>query len=149
MQLTILSLFCATLLNGGSVEADVKECQDIKSKFLDCTTKAHETFKEQISLGSDGRPDFAARKSCNYMESAIQTCGGSLEGECFTHAEIMKMKDSTTESILKQLESSLQEWDSSKCPAVKWRRGSFLRIKRKLGEQQPKEGGGKLERGRH
>lgn len=150
MQFTILSLFCATLLNGGSVEADVKECQDIKSKFLDCTTKAHETFKEQISLGSDGRPDFAARKSCNYMESAIQviiiiyfsvetfnsilhmrqksktpmighfqTCGGSLEGECFTHAEIMRMKDSTTESILKQLESSLQEWDSNKCPAVK------------------------------
>jgi len=111
MQFTLLSLFCATLLNGGRVEADVKECQDIKTKFLECTTKAHETFKEQISLGSDGRPDFAARKSCNYMESAIQTCGGSLEGECFTHAEIMKMKDSTTESILKQLESSLQEWD--------------------------------------
>ena len=33
MQLTLLSLFCATLLNGG-VDADVKECQDIKSKFL-------------------------------------------------------------------------------------------------------------------
>merc|ERR550519_2905608 len=29
------------------------------------------------------------------------------------------MKDRTTDSILKQLKSSLQEWDSNKCPAVK------------------------------
>ena len=114
MQFTILSVFFATLLNVGSVEADVKECQDIKSKFLECTTKwdiakssqahhnagpiivtttngklpikkwlikkrcrAHETFKEQISIGSDGRPDFAARKACNYMESAIQVLSSS------------------------------------------------------------------------
>jgi len=32
----------------------------------------------------------------------------------------MKMKDDTTGNILKQLQSSLQEWDSNKCPAVKW-----------------------------
>jgi len=159
MQFTILSVFFATLLNVGSVQADVKECQDIKSKFLECTTKAHETFKEQISIGSDGRPDFAARKACNYMESAIQTCGGSLEGECFTHAEIMKMKDGTTESILKQLKSSLQEWDSNKCPAVKSHierlkqggdadeaafsesRGSSVSSSRKEGEASLKEAG--------
>ena len=34
--------------------------------------RAHETFKEQIAVGKDGRPDFAARKACNYMETAIQ-----------------------------------------------------------------------------
>ena len=34
--------------------------------------RAHETFKEQIAVGKDGRPDFAARKACNYMEIAIQ-----------------------------------------------------------------------------
>ena len=34
--------------------------------------RAHETFKEQIAIGKDGRPDFAARKACNYMETAIQ-----------------------------------------------------------------------------
>merc|ERR1712037_353820 len=118
MRLTIFSLFSATLLIGVA-DADLKECEDLRKKFLDCTTKAHETFKEQIGTGGDGRPDFAARKACNYMESAIQTCGGSLEGECFTHAEILKMKDRTTDSILKQLKSSLQEWDSNKCPAVK------------------------------
>ena len=91
--------------------------------------RAHETFKEQIAVGKDGRPDFAARKACNYMETAIQvyptfrisssimadgcslsisryelwkifrcslliseksfqTCGDSLEGECFTHTEV-------------------------------------------------------------
>ena len=91
--------------------------------------RAHETFKEQIAIGKDGRPDFAARKACNYMETAIQvfptlrasssimaddcslstsccelwksfrcplliseksfqTCGDSLEGECFTHNEV-------------------------------------------------------------
>jgi len=162
MRLTIVSLFCAAILIGG-VDADTKECQEIKNKFLDCTTKAHETFKEQIGIGEDGRPDFAARKACNYMESAIQTCGSSLEGKCFTHAEIMKMKDGTTSSILKQLKSSLQEWDSNKCPAVeshierlkqggikRCRRESFFRINRKPGEQQRAEGSGaKFERSRH
>ena len=34
--------------------------------------RAHEIFKEEMEIGEDGRPDFAARKSCNYMESAIQ-----------------------------------------------------------------------------
>ena len=34
--------------------------------------RAHDTFKEQIAIGKDGRPDFAARKACNYMETAIQ-----------------------------------------------------------------------------
>jgi len=131
MRLTIVSLFCAAILIGG-VDADTKECQEIKNKFLDCTTKAHETFKEQIGIGEDGRPDFAARKACNYMESAIQTCGSSLEGECFTHAEIMKMKDGTTSSILKQLKSSLQEWDSNKCPAVK---SHIERLKQGAGEK--------------
>merc|ERR550517_1371164 len=131
MRLTIFSLFSATLLIGGA-DADLKECEDLRKKFLDCTTKAHETFKEQIGTGGDGRPDFAARKACNYMESAIQTCGSSLEGECFTHAEIMNMKDGTTSSILKQLKSSLQEWDSNKCPAVK---SHIERLKQGAGEK--------------
>jgi len=140
MQILVLSMFSLTLLASG-VDADVKKCQDIKNKFLACTTKAHETFKEQIAVGKDGRPDFAARKACNYMETAIQTCGDSLEGECFTHNEIMKMKDDTTGNILKQLQSSLQEWDSNKCPAVK---SHIERLKQGASEETFSEAQGSL-----
>ena len=163
MQFLVLLVYSVSLLASG-VDADLKKCQDIKNKFLTCTTKwvlsntkqstslsrnmknysihnqcnfealtlhdrAHDTFKEQIAIGKDGRPDFAARKACNYMETAIQvyltlraslsittdgcslsdsryelwkifrcslliseksfqTCGDSLEGECFTHKEV-------------------------------------------------------------
>ena len=38
MQLTIVSLYFASILTGG-VDADAKECQEIKNNFLDCTTK--------------------------------------------------------------------------------------------------------------
>ena len=102
-------------------------------------------------------------------EKSFQTCGDSLEGECFTHNEvdlfvkdlrhslfcwhcspdnedegwyhwqhteagkdqliILQQPNTNTgsakyfcDAIKKhfQLQSSLQEWDSNKCPAVKW-----------------------------
>ena len=156
MQLTILSLFCATLLNGG-VDADVKECQDIKTKFLGCTTKwdtlkrppHHDAGHMRRSRSRSGWGETVGRilprgrlatiwrvpyrsfwsstcqlkhhQACNNVENAIQaisgvsfyefsvnyqseimtrvlqktsmnwhfqTCGGSLEGKCFTHAEV-------------------------------------------------------------
>ena len=34
--------------------------------------RAHETYKAAVVKGDDGRPDFMARKSCNYLDEAIE-----------------------------------------------------------------------------
>ena len=34
--------------------------------------RAHETYLEEMKKKEDGRPDFAARKACNYLEDAIE-----------------------------------------------------------------------------
>ena len=40
--------------------------------------RAHETYKAAVVKGDDGRPDFMARKSCNYLDDAIEVkhCDG-------------------------------------------------------------------------
>ena len=34
--------------------------------------RAHGSYAEAMKKGGDGRPDFAARKACNYLEDAIE-----------------------------------------------------------------------------
>ena len=34
--------------------------------------RAHETYNAAVEKGDDGRPDFMARKSCNYLDEAIE-----------------------------------------------------------------------------
>merc|ERR1711971_1041015 len=48
-----------------------------------------------MGAGDDGRPDFAARKACNYLQDSVEDCGNILLGECNTAdkvAEINRMK---------------------------------------------------------
>ena len=42
---------------------------NIKCPF---TYRAHEQFINAVQAGDDGRPDWIARKSCNYMTSAVE-----------------------------------------------------------------------------
>ena len=69
--------------------------------------------------GNDGRADWMARKSCNYMTAAVEDCGNMLVGDCNTEEEVTGMKDHQLKGILAQLQYSVQEWDSNKCPPVK------------------------------
>merc|ERR1711864_69999 len=68
--------------------------------------------------GEDGKPDFRARKSCNYLTDAVEDCGNKLIGDCNTEEQVNKMKDNQIRSVLLNLQSSVQAWDSSKCPTV-------------------------------
>merc|ERR1712037_304057 len=58
-----------------------------------------------------------ARKSCNYVKSAVGECGDVL-ADCFGEDEAVAMGDHQVGAILKQLERSVGGWDSSKCPVV-------------------------------
>jgi len=99
---------------------DAETCNKVKAEFNQCTRTAHETYKAAVVKGDDGRPDFMARKSCNYLDEAIEKCGNQLrEHDCSSEAEVTAMKDSQIKTILTQLKSSVKAWDSCKCPAVK------------------------------
>ena len=81
--------------------------------------RAYNDYSAAFKAGDDGRPDWAARKSCNYMTAAVEDCGNLLIGDCNTEEEVTMMKDHQLKGILSQLKSSVQEWDSEKCPPVK------------------------------
>ena len=34
--------------------------------------RSHETYAEAMKKKEDGRPNFAARKACNYLEDALE-----------------------------------------------------------------------------
>merc|ERR1711971_297577 len=101
-----------------TANADVERCQEVLAQFNRCTEEAHMTYAAAVNKGNDGRPDFHARKACNYAEDAIQGCGNQLPGECFTQEQVDEKKDAEIAQILKSLESQIPNWDTSKCPAV-------------------------------
>merc|ERR1712032_761590 len=69
----------------GIVQAD--QCADVKNTFNQCTRNAHQEYVEAMKKGDDGRPAFRARKTCNYLVAAIETCGnGLMEHDCNTAA---------------------------------------------------------------
>jgi len=99
----------------------IEKCVKIDKEFNQCATKAHETYKTASEAGSDGRPDFAARKACNYLTDAVETCGDKLleDEECYSEKEVLELKDRQIETVLSKLQISIKTWESDKCPPVK------------------------------
>ena len=80
---------------------------------------AFTAYKSTITAGPDGRPDWLARKSCNYMTAAVEECGNMMVGACNTEEEVVVLKDLQYQGILNQLAEHVKEWDSEKCPVTK------------------------------
>jgi len=99
------------------VERDA--CDDKNEELEACRLGAYEEYKEAFAAGDDGRPDWLARKSCNYMTKTIEECSEGMVGECMTEEEVNEMKDHQLKGILEQLSATINEWDSQKCPAMK------------------------------
>ena len=49
--------------------------------------RAHMNYVAAVNKGGDGRPDFHARKACNYAEEAIQVFPPTLFGHNFCFAQ--------------------------------------------------------------
>merc|ERR1719318_498236 len=96
--------------------------------------KAYYDYKAAFEAGDDGRPDWMARKSCNYMTAAVEDCGNILIGDCNSEEDVIEMKDQQLKGILHQLQTNIEEWDSEKCPAVK------SHIERMKGDTADEEG---------
>ena len=56
--------------------------------------RAYDYYKNALKSGEDGRPDFKARKSCNYMTEAVEVLTKILnkhsEGSCELLRSILK-----------------------------------------------------------
>merc|ERR1719392_527580 len=72
-----------------------------------------------MAAGEDGRPDWFARKNCNYLTATIEDCYGKMIGDCATEEDVNELRDEVIPGVLEQLSESDEKWDSEKCPAVK------------------------------
>ena len=86
--LTILSLitnvfYCVHGDNCSDAAKEYNQCTKQYDKFInthvcvltpdiELTSRAYEYYKNALKAGEDGRPDFKARKSCNYMTEAVE-----------------------------------------------------------------------------
>merc|ERR1711942_393618 len=122
-RLCLLALLVLSTLTTNSsantlrVERDA--CDDKNEELEACRLGAYEEYKEAFAAGDDGRPDWLARKSCNYITKTIEECSEGMVGECMTEEEVNEMKDHQLKGILEQLSATINEWDSQKCPAMK------------------------------
>merc|ERR1712212_528060 len=122
-RLCLLALFVlGTFFNNSSantLRAERDACEEIREEVQNCQTGAYEEYRTAITAGEDGRPDWMARKSCNYITATIEECTNQLVGDCATEEEVNNMKDGQLEGLLEQLSDTIEEWDSEKCPAIK------------------------------
>merc|ERR1712212_1458480 len=122
-RLCLLALLVlSTIFNNSSantLRAERDACEEIRDEVQNCQTGAYQEYKTAITAGEDGRPDWMARKSCNYITATIEECTNQLVGDCATEEEVNDMKDGQLEGLLEQLSDTIEEWDSEKCPAIK------------------------------
>merc|ERR1711872_1179587 len=76
------------------------DCQAIQTAHGECTQKAYADYQAEWAAGDDGRPDWVARKTCNYLTGSIEDCGNKLvESGCVSQEEVDRMKSKTTSSL--------------------------------------------------
>jgi len=105
------------IAEAGRIRRDTDECDKITVAHKECVKTAYDDYVAAHGAGDDGRGDWEARKSCNYVNAAVGECGDLLSG-CYGEEETTAQKDHQVETILKQLERTVGGWDSSKCPVV-------------------------------
>jgi len=99
---------------------DTEGCDptEVMDEVKECNENAHHEYTTQWQKGSDGtKADFYARKSCNYITEVME-CNGKLA--CFLDEEQLKQNQAEQfESVLKNVQENIPNWDSTKCPAAK------------------------------
>merc|ERR1719228_1949164 len=62
---------------------ETEECKNAKVESEQCRTQAYAEYKKEVDKGDDKKkPDWLARKSCNYLSDTIETCSNKLIGAC-------------------------------------------------------------------
>merc|ERR1712060_291311 len=105
------------VVEAARIRRESGDCDKITLEHQECVKVAYVNYVATHGAGDDGRGDWEARKSCNYVNVAIGECGDMLGG-CFGEEEVVARKDHQVEAILEQLERDVGGWGSSKCPVV-------------------------------
>merc|ERR1711953_1239451 len=105
------------VVEAARIRRESGDCDKITLEHQECVKVAYVNYVATHGAGDDGRGDWEARKSCNYVNVAIGECGDMLGG-CFGGEEVVARKDHQVAAILEQLERDVGGWDSSKCPVV-------------------------------
>merc|ERR1712226_1294628 len=105
------------VVEAARIRRESGDCDKITLEHQECVKVAYVNYVATHGAGDDGRGDWGARKSCNYVNVAIGECGDMLGG-CCGEEEVVARKDHQVAAILKQLERDVGGWDSSKCPVV-------------------------------
>merc|ERR1712042_421797 len=118
-----LSLLAVVVLiancSGSSLRIERDACDQLQEEVTTCTMNAYKEYQNDFLAGEDGRPDWFARKACNYLTASVEDCYGKLIGDCATEEDVNDMRDQAIPGVLGQLSESMEEWDSEKCPVVK------------------------------
>jgi len=122
-RLCLLALFVLSTFSNNSSANTLRvkrdACEEKREEIQKCQKDAYEEYMTAFAAGDDGRPDWMARKACNYITATIEECTNQLVGDCATEEDVIDMKDGQMEGLLEQLSDTIQEWDSEKCPAIK------------------------------
>ena len=89
----------------------------IKDQPFIYMSRASSDYVNAMRDGDDGRPDWEARKTCNYDTALLLDCPKHLIGHCHTEEQVAKT--SFWESKDESDYQDIKDWDSDKCPAVK------------------------------
>ena len=81
--------------------------------------RAFKVHMAAIAKPPDGSPDRIARKTCDYITAAVEECSKTLIGHCKSEEAVTIMKDNQLQGVLSLLATTVNNWDSAKCPAVK------------------------------
>merc|ERR1712179_895510 len=77
-RLCLLALFVLSTFSNNSsantlrVERDA--CEEKQEEVQKCQADAYQEYMAAFKAGDDGRPDWMARKSCNYITATIEKC---------------------------------------------------------------------------
>jgi len=118
-----LSLLAVVVLiancSGSILRIKRDACDQLQEEVHVCTMNAYTEYQSAMVDGDDGRPDWFARKACNYLTASVEDCYGKMIGDCATEEEVNELRDQALPGVLGQLSESSEEWDSEKCPVVK------------------------------
>merc|ERR1711942_494991 len=117
LALVVFSVFTVhSSANSLRLKRDV--CERTHQEYEDCRMSAYGVYQSAMIARPDDRPDWRARKTCNYITTAIEDCANKMIGECYTEEEVDDIIDQETPQMMQQLSTSVKEWNSELCPVI-------------------------------
>merc|ERR1712013_416471 len=117
LALVVFSVFTVnSSANSLKFKRDV--CEQTHQEYEDCRMSAYGVYQSAMIARPDDRPDWRARKTCNYITTAIEDCANKMIGECYTEEEVNDIMDQEIPQMMQQLSTSVKEWNSELCPVI-------------------------------